>query len=127
MPHTRVTRSTTTSTEVPIPLLARYRHSKKPKLTQSPDDENYNSYNAAVTSVCDISAFDIPLSRVNFHIMSDKFKYNFIRFNYQWFNQHQVEQSVQDYRLFAYLYNNCSHDDKRREAIGNVVLYQIDN
>lgn len=125
--HTRVTRSTTTTTELPLPLLTRYRHFKKPKLTQSPDDENYNSYNAPVLSVCDVSAFSVPLSRLNYHIMSDKFKYNFIRFNYRLFTQNNVEQTVKDYRLFSYLYNNCSVDDKRREAIGNVVLFQLNN
>lgn len=78
-------------------------------------------------SVCDVSAFSVPLSRLNYHIMSDKFKYNFIRFNYRLFTQNNVEQTVKDYRLFSYLYNNCSVDDKRREAIGNVVLFQLNN
>lgn len=105
--------------------MERYRHAKKPKLTQSPSDENYNSYNAAVISVCDTNAFPIPLSRVDFHIMSDKFRYNFVRFNYPLFEQSHVERTVQDYRLFPYLYNNCSKQDKRRESIGNVVLYQL--
>lgn len=126
----RVTRSTTTTTsttELPLPLLIRYRHEKKPKLTQSPDDENYNSFNQPVTSVCDTSAFPVPLSRLHFHIMSDKYRYNFVRFNYPLFEQSSVERCVMDYRLLAYLYNNCTADDKRRESIGNVVLYQIRN
>lgn len=124
--HTRVTRSTTTTTtELPLPLLVRYRHQMKPKLTQSPSDENYNSFNKQITSVCDTSNFPIPLSRVNFHIMSDKYKYTFVRFNYPLFEQSSVERCAMDYTLFSYLYNNCSINDKRRESIGNVVIHQL--
>lgn len=105
----------------PIPLLPRYEHVKKPKLTIDPDDVDYNTFDKSVTSVCDNSDFVKPLSRQSFHVMTNNYKYNFIKFNYHTLSDEEINRCVSNYRFYAYLYNNCSINDLRRENMANVI------
>lgn len=125
--RSRITRSIPqeTTTELPLPVLPKHRHKKKPKLTLDPDDENVNSFNKVMTNVCDNSDFSRPLQLRDYHKMSYDFRYNFIKMNYEFFCETNVVKCVNEHRLFAYLYDNCSTDKKRRKDIGYVVLKQI--
>lgn len=102
-------------------MLPRYEHFKKPKLTIDPDDVGYDTFDKPVSSVCDNSDFKKPLSRQSFHIMSNSFKINFLKFNYHILSDDELKKCVANYRFFAYLYNNCSINDLRRENMANVV------
>lgn len=107
-----------------MPTLQKHRHRKKPKYTE--DDSTLFAYNKPVLSVCDVADFKIPLSYKDYRTLSVDYKTNFIKRNYEFFHKTSVDKCVKDYRLFGYLFDNCTVNTSRRKDIGYVILKEIE-
>lgn len=109
-----------------VPVLSKHRHKKKPKLTSDVHRTQELVYVTEFKDICDAGDIRKPLLYNTFGSMSDSVRISFVRVNYPTIVQDYMYKIVHDYRLFAYLFDNCSMDTVVRNNMSEVVMDDID-
>lgn len=84
-------------------------------------------YHTTITKVCEFEDIPRPLTFKVYNEMSDLTKLSIVDVNYPTFGQNYRYKVVNEFRLFAFLVDNCTKDNLLRQKIAERVMDDVDH